>query len=72
MSQYTVDTEVNFYASLSFVRANKDEHYTLGELGFSQEDLEEMTDSEVEDCIEEEFERWLGNQLDSGWVIEED
>lgn len=35
--------------------------------GLGQEALDAMTQAEVEEALEEAFQDWLGNILDSGW-----
>jgi tripartite-type tricarboxylate transporter receptor subunit TctC len=72
MSKYTLDTEVEFYAGLGYVSANRDNTETLEELGLTEEELEEMTDDEVEDYIHEQYETWLSNHLDAGWYFKEE
>jgi len=68
---YTLDTEIEFYAGLGYVRGNREDTQTLRELGLDEDDMEEMSDSEIEDFICEQFDIWLSNYLDSGWHVVE-
>ena len=70
MSKYTVNTEVNFFASLGYIGANREDINTLGNLGFTEEELDSMTDAEIEKDIQNQFEEWLYNH-DIGWTIVE-
>jgi hypothetical protein len=67
--EYTLDTEIEFYAGLGFVRGNREEIVTLRGLGLDEEDFEEMSESDIEEFLNEQFEIWLSNYLDSGWNI---
>lgn len=67
--EYTLDGKIEFYASLGFVRGDREKTTTLRELGLDEEEFEEMSESDIEEFLNEEFESWLSNYLNSGWHV---
>lgn len=68
--KYTLETKIRFAVSLG--RWTEEEFYTLEELGFSEENLNDYTESEIEDEIKEMYEDWENNYLDHGWSVVND
>jgi len=64
--KYTLKTKIRFAVALG--REVEEEISTLEELGFTQEDLNSQSEEELEKAIQEMYEDWEGNYLDSGWA----
>ena len=62
-------TEITFWCNMSTNHTAKEkETQTVQEwTGLKQDDLDTMAQSKVEEAIEEAYQDWLGNILDTGW-----
>lgn len=58
-------TEVLFYAGIS--EDSVSETFTLEELGFTDDDIHELSESEIEQRINEMYEEWYQDQIDAWW-----
>ena len=67
MSKYKLEDVVEFYVSTSFVGSEESEKFTLDDLGFYDFELEENSDDEIESQIQNQYEEWLCNNINTGF-----
>lgn len=68
--KYTLETKIKFGIALG--RDTEESIETMEELGFSQEELDNKTEEEIEKELQESYDDWAANYLDAGWAIVED
>lgn len=67
--KYTLDTETHFLVALG--RWKEEETQSMKDLGFSQEQLDNSSEVEIEEELQKMHKDWEQNYLDSGWTIVE-
>jgi hypothetical protein len=60
--------KVTFSLGIGFANANREETFTLDQLGISDEDYE--TEEELNSILEEEWKIWTNEHIDGGWEVE--
>ncbi len=61
--------KVTFSVSMGLVGCNREETFTLEELGLTEgEDFD--TEEELDDCLKDIFIDWQNEQIDGGWEVE--
>ncbi len=65
MSKYNADTKVTFSVSTGYSGCRKTETFTLGELGYN-----EFHEDVIESWIQQDYEQWLFDNIDGGWILE--
>ena len=65
--KYTLETKILF--SMILGSWQERETFTMNELGFTQEQINDYTESEIENELQSMYEDWQQNFLDSGWSV---
>lgn len=69
---YKVDTVIQMYFCGRRIDAFVEHEEPLGELvNLEQEDLDELSASEIGDLIDMGRQEWLAENIDSGWKVKE-
>ena len=74
-NQLTTETKVEFLVSLNLVGCEVRDTFTLGDLGFTEEELKGKTSAELDTCAElyegisEQFDEWSSDYVNKGWGL---
>lgn len=63
------DKKVIFSLGIGFANANREETFTLDQLGITEDDYD--TQEELDSILEEELKNWTYEHIDSGFEMEE-
>lgn len=69
---YTADTVIAMSLSIGFATARQEDDISIEDLtGLDDDELQSMTQKEVEDHIREGVKEWAYEYIDYGWEVEE-
>lgn len=69
MPELTYESTISMYCSIGYSNASRSKTVAISDI-FEKEEWDEMSESDREEGIEQHFQDWMSNFLQSGWNVD--